>query len=343
MSGGRRGFTLLEVMAVVALIGVVFFFALDFYADLSQASTRASEYTSELRRSTAILDRVARDFEGATLVTTPPGLDPIFHPWLFVGEARIGESGSDHIKFVTRNHDPMRSDAPQSDLAMVAYMVERDEDDRISLYRWSSPQLPESLDKTFPYFDDEGSYLVADGLSSFVVRFVDDLGGVRDSWDSTTLLESGQLPAAVEIELGIASPTDDDEAIEAPQTYQRRVMIPVRPLDLALLLDPEGDLTGTGTKDGAADGDDSDDSDTDGSQRFASKGRTSGSGSSGRNASKDRGRGGLSVKDCVSVTYCDQVPSIYSGIEGLLRQSDWPFDPSSFANFPPCMVNPACR
>ena len=37
-----RGFTLIEVMAVVALIGGVFFVALSFYIDLSIAIIRAS-------------------------------------------------------------------------------------------------------------------------------------------------------------------------------------------------------------------------------------------------------------------------------------------------------------
>ncbi len=343
MSGrATRGFTLIEVMAVVALLGVVFFFALDFYTDLSRATARASDHTRDIRRATAILDRVARDFEGATLVAKPEALDPILHPWLFVGEARLGSLGSDHIKFVTRSHDPTRTNAPESDLAVVAYTVERDESDETSLYRWSSPRLPESLEKAFPYFDDEHSFLLAEGLSSFAVRFLDDLGGVREEWDSTTLLDSSQLPAAVEIELAMATQSDIDGEYAEPRTYSRRVLLPVRPLDLVTLLDPEGDVT---AENGSGTGRDGDGDDSDGSNGRG-KGKTSGGRSRGKTAKndpKDKGGSGFLVKDCVSVTYCNQVPDLYSAVESLLRQSDWPFDPSAFANYPPCMVNPACR
>ena len=158
------GFTLIEVMAVVALISVVFLVALNFFTDLSRASAHASNKTRDIRRATAILDRVARDFEGATLLVKPPEMDPFEHPWLFVAESRSNGPGADHLKFVTRNHDPMRSDAPGTNLAVIAYMAKKNDQNQISLYRWLSPQLPESLEKDFPRADDEGTFLVADDL-----------------------------------------------------------------------------------------------------------------------------------------------------------------------------------
>ena len=67
----RDGFTLIEMMAVVAMIGFVFFVALNFYTELSRATTRASDHTRDIRRASAILDRVARDIEGAFLHLDP--------------------------------------------------------------------------------------------------------------------------------------------------------------------------------------------------------------------------------------------------------------------------------
>ena len=262
---GTRGFTLIEVMAVVALISGVFVVALNFYIDLSSASTRASEYTRDIRRATAILDRIARDFESAILLVKLPEVDPIDHPWLFVGESRVGNLGADHIKFVTRNHDPRRVESPQTNLAVVAYTVERDENDWISLYRWSSPRLPESLDKSFPSGGAEGSFLLADGLHSFGVRFVAELNesgveevGSRQEWDSTTLIDSGNLPRAVEIELSIA----DSALLEdvEPASYKRTVLIPVRPLEMAALTDPGSSINGGS---GAGDEDEPGDKDSD--------------------------------------------------------------------------------
>ena len=65
------GFTLIEVMAVIFLTALVLGVALDYYYDLSNASQRAMDRTREVRRATAILDRVARDLQSATLVTKP--------------------------------------------------------------------------------------------------------------------------------------------------------------------------------------------------------------------------------------------------------------------------------
>ena len=113
----REGFTLLEVMAVVALIGVVFFVALNFYTDLSSASNRASNHTRGVRRASAILDRVARDIEGATLLVKPPETDPFAFPWIFLGETRLGGDASERLKFVTRHHDPTRTESAETNLA----------------------------------------------------------------------------------------------------------------------------------------------------------------------------------------------------------------------------------
>jgi hypothetical protein len=240
---------------------VVFLVALNFYTDLSNASVRASNHTREIRRATAILDRVARDFEGAFLIVKPPEVDPIAHPWLFVAEGQLASEGADHVKFVTRNHDPSRTEAPESDLAMVAYLVDRDADGQLALYRWSLPHLPESLDRSFPAIDDERTYLLAEDIGSFALHFIDETGAVADAWDSTTLVQSSTLPYAVEIEVSMAReevPFDPD-AIEQDeaQVYRRKVVIQVRPLDLAALLTPGGGGTGEGgeDQDGEDDGD----------------------------------------------------------------------------------------
>jgi len=259
----REGFTLLEVMAVVAMIGFVLFVALQFYTDLSRASTRASDNTRSVRRASAILDRVARDIEGAFLLVKPPEVDPIAFPWIFLGEALLGGDASERLKFITRNHNPTRTDAAETNLATVAYMVESHPDDSVALYRWTSPHLPESLDKDFPRDDDEGSYLLAEGLQTFGFSFLGEDGELYSEWDSSTLLKSSTLPVAVEIQMSLMPDTTSDE--EEPTVYRRRVLIPVRPLDLAALADPDSPIFAAGDdKDsGEGDGEDGEESDED--------------------------------------------------------------------------------
>jgi prepilin-type N-terminal cleavage/methylation domain-containing protein len=248
----RAGFTLLEVLAVVLLTGLVLGIALDFYVDLSRAGNRAADHTRGIRRATAILDRMARDFESAVLVRKPDAVDPLAHPWVFLAESQYSDTGADHIKFVTRNHRPRSTATHESDLAMVSYTVRRTDDDQLELLRWSSPRLPEGLDRDFPYDPEDDSVLLADGIAAFGVTLIDETGGQSDRWDSSQLLESSELPVAVEIEVAMAT---DDESEPVP--YRRRVLLPVRPLDLVALLDPQAGAGG-GEADDEADGEDGD-------------------------------------------------------------------------------------
>jgi prepilin-type N-terminal cleavage/methylation domain-containing protein len=240
----RAGFTLIEVLAAMLLTAVVLGVALDVYVDVSRQSARAQNHTREIRRATAILDRLAREFESVVLVKRPPETaDPLDHPWLFLGESERGGAGADHLKFVIRGHEPRASAVHESDLAVVAYALRpaRD-DDTLELVRWSSPRLPETLDRRIPEDESDGARLLADGLADFGVTFVDEQGGRRSSWDSSLLVESGELPVAVEIEVAFADPDADFGA--EPRRYQRRALLRVRPIDTAELFDPTSRVSG---------------------------------------------------------------------------------------------------
>jgi prepilin-type N-terminal cleavage/methylation domain-containing protein len=324
----RGGFTLLEVMAVVALIGVVFFVALNFYTDLARASARASNHTRDIRRATAILDRVARDIEGAFLLVKPPEMDPFAFPWIFLGETRLGGDASERLKFVTRNHDPTRTDAAETNLATVAYMVESHLDDSIALYRWTSPRLPESLDKSFPREGDDGSFLLAEGLYYFGFSFLGEDGEFRSEWDSSTVLESSSLPLAVEIQLSLMADRTSDE--EEPPVYRRRVLIPVRPLDLAALADPDDPIFGSG------EGEDSEDEDGEGGKSGESgKGREGGDDTRFTNA------------DCLPPSIPDSATQWAKACISLSNANpDTPFAKSDYQGMPEdCKpyVDPKCR
>jgi prepilin-type N-terminal cleavage/methylation domain-containing protein len=316
-----EGFTLLEVMAVVALIGVVFFVALNFYMDLANASTRASNHTRGIRRASAILDRVARDIEGAMLLVKPPEMDPVDFPWIFLGETRLGGDASERLKFVTRNHNPTRTDAAETNLATVAYMVESQPDDSISLYRWTSPHLPESLDKAFPREGDDGSFLLAEGLQSFGFIFLSEDGELRSEWDSSTLLESSSLPLAVEIRLSLMADRTSDE--EEPPIYRRRVLIPIRPLDLAALADPNNPIFGSGEGEASEEGDDG-----------------------GDDGGRDKGRQ-LTNADCISSSAPNSASAFTKTFIGFAHSNpDMAFTPDVYRSLPDewkALVSPKCR
>jgi type II secretory pathway component PulJ len=246
--GGARaatGFTLIEVLAVILLITLVLGVALDFYVDLSNASTHATESTRNIRRATALLDRVAADFERSVLVRKPAETDPLTHPWIFLAESRNPEAGADRIKFVARRTASRRDAGPVSDFEMISYVLHPSEDgDGYELHRWSSPSLPEGLDREFPSAEDPASLLLADGIVEFGVHFMDQGGDFKDVWDSSQLIESSELPTAVEIRVSLKPPPRSLDA--QPVFYQRLVLLPMPPIDLEELLNPETYAAGAG-------------------------------------------------------------------------------------------------
>jgi len=320
------GFTLLEMMAVVAMIGVVFFVALRFYTDLANATTRASDNTRGIRRASAILDRIARDLEGTYLLVKPPEVDPVAFPWIFFGQMGLGADAANQLKFITRNHDPTRTDSAESNLATVAYFTESADDGSISLYRWSWPRMPEGLDKSFPRSDDAGSHLLAEGLRSFGFTFLGQDEELVPEWDSSTLLESSTLPLAVDIQLSLMPDADEDS--EPPPIYRQRVLLPVRPVDLAALEDPDHPLTGK--DEGEEEGED----------------KSGGSGSEKGSERDGKGRE-LTNADCIPPSVPSDAPMCAQMLVSLAKSApDMVFTPSDYQSLPPdcrAIVDPKCR
>ena len=247
-NAARSGFTLFEVLGVVLVTSLLLGAAISFFLNLTRQAARATESTREVRRAAALVDRIAADLEHTLLVKKPADADPLSRPWLFVAESRYSQPGAqrgaDQLKFIRRDL-PRSSDGPASDVAMVAYTLRRSEDGpNFELRRWSTSELPDSLDREFPRSDDPASLLVADDLSYFALRFLDEAGEWKDRWDSTQLVDSSELPIAVEIEVALAAPegsaSDADSELDAePIHYARAVELPLRPIDLEALLNPE--------------------------------------------------------------------------------------------------------
>jgi hypothetical protein len=219
------------MLAVIFLMSIVLFVAVDFYLDLSRASNAAAEGTRNARRAVMLLDRVARDLEGAVLLRKPEDLDPMAFPWLFIADADSPEAGADRVKFVRRGRRSSASAVAESDLEMVAWIVADGPDGDLEVRRWSWPQLPLSLERDFPSVDDTD--LVAGGIASFGIRFQGDAGAWTGRWDSTTMVDSSELPSAAEIEVAFRTGPNEDD-VDGP--YIRRVLLPLRPLDLAAQL-----------------------------------------------------------------------------------------------------------
>ena len=246
------GFTLIEVLAAVFLTAVVMTVAIAFFVNLSDSTDAAAQKARQGRLALAIVDRIARDLEGAYLLSAPVGVDPLFHPWAFIAQSREGDAASDRVHFITRNHRPRNLLDHGSDLAVVTYLLDPAEDGPgFELLRAVRPGIPDEAEHDFLPADDDLFMVVAEHIARFGLRFIAEGSELLDDWDSTQLEQSGQLPVAVEIELAfldldpnaLHDDADDFDALdpieddETGETYTRRVLLPMRAIDLAAMLE----------------------------------------------------------------------------------------------------------
>lgn len=242
-----QGFTLFEMLAVVALTTLVITVAVNFFLELSRASSTAAERMRAERRASALLDRVARDLEGTYLVKKPKETDPLEHPWLFLAESTGagGGAGADRLKFETRSAVRRTSAEHESDVTVVAYGARPSAEGGIEIVRWSAPRLPEGLDRDIPVDEGSDAQVLTSGVATFGVRFLDEAGAWQTAWDSSQLTDSSELPVGAEIEVTMLAPegpVSDADAASQPEAvgpFVRQVILPVRPIDLEALLEPD--------------------------------------------------------------------------------------------------------
>jgi type II secretion system protein J len=235
----RAGFTLIEMLAVMLLLSLVVTAAVSFYLQLSRESNSAASRLRATRRTVAALDRIARDLEGTVLVVKPDAVDPLQHPWVFFAESSRRTGAADRLRFTTRSHRPRGAAAHESDLAVVSYGLREGDAGDVELVRWSSPHLPEELDRSVPLRDEDGAQVLTEGVREFGVRFLSEEGAWQDAWDSSELAEASRLPMAAEVALALAAEPDaaatDGAADEETESLVRRVLLPLRPLDFEAL------------------------------------------------------------------------------------------------------------
>ena len=236
-----------------------------------------------------------RDLEGSVLVVKPKDEDPTQFPWLFLAEARDDSVGADRFKFATRSHVPRTSERPESDLEVVDYVLREDDEGTFELVRWSSPNLPDRLDRTFRSDPEDGALVLARGIERFGVRFLTDTGEWKSTWDSSTVLDSSKLPLAAEIGVVLADPDRVKEvAAEPVAPYTRRVLLPMRPLDFEAL------LKGDEAQDQAKSGDNEEDKDKD---------------------AEDEAKSGMTVGECLALNPGLQLPVDPAALASISGQS----------------------
>ncbi len=231
----RAGFTLIEVMAAIFLTSMVITFAVSFYINLANISQAAIIRTRQTLQATSAIERVARDLASTAFIVKSEETDPLAHPWAFVAESRFAFDGSDLIRFNSRSKSPGEGAYHDSDLLQIVYQAIDEEDGSLTLLRWSSPGLPTGQFADYPGVDDDRNFVVAEGLGSFSLRFLDDNAQWLPAWDSSQLENSSELPVGVEIDVSVWQGESEDgwsDNTDDAQHFVKRVYLYQRPLDL---------------------------------------------------------------------------------------------------------------
>ncbi len=214
----RRGFTLIEVMVALVIMGVIA--GLTWGALSGSLETRDYlDEQDELDRSARIaLSRLQRELSLAFLTTNTSATNA--YQTVFVAK---DADGADQVWFSTLAHRRTIRDSRECDQAEVTLWTEDDPDgesgDLVLLHR-ESERIDEEPDKG-------GVVLpLATSVASFDLRYLDPTTGEwRDEWDTEGSETTDRLPRAVEIKLVLRGPDPDVEDATVERPYLTTVLV----------------------------------------------------------------------------------------------------------------------
>jgi hypothetical protein len=219
------------MLIAIAIAALVIAVAVRAHLGIERAQQHAAAGLDRSRIAEILLGRLERELLGAVLVKRPDGEERLGHPWVFVGTDGASEGmDTDSLRFVTRTPARAGVSIPASGISIVSYVASSSDDGGLELRRDEQP-LEGGLQTRV---DASSGQLVADGLAGFDLRFQDEVGSTRESWNSTDLVMLDQLPLSVDIRVRLLEEGRDGEWVEGPERA-RTVQLRVRPIDLEAL------------------------------------------------------------------------------------------------------------
>ena len=233
MTGGRRGFTLIEILITIGILAMVMVTAMSLFDGITRAEDRARRAIGRGRAAEVLLDRVQAELVGAVMVVRADGTDPFFHPYLFYSpDGGSGLEDLDALRFITQTPAQVPGDSDGYGLRLVTYATVERGDEIVDLVRDEAP-LPVGLQRDVRTTQD--GQVVVEDLASFVLRFqAEGSSSWDDSWDSTAVARLDDLPVRVEVGISLMEEDEFGGAV-AGDEHLRLVELPVRPFDLTPL------------------------------------------------------------------------------------------------------------
>lgn len=217
MSGRDQGFTLLEVLLAVAVLGVVMAMLSLSLSGTLRVVDATQQQEVRYHQAQVALRRLSEDLTAAVL-TSEKG---------FVGlkNERDGQR-ADTLAFASLAHLVLNPEQQRPGVAAISYQIRADGEDqrRLRLLRADTPLLPGAEDAG-PVAVEE-AYLLADNLRSVRFGFTNSQGQVFDSWQGGLVAEEQAEPLALPalVSCTLEFWLDPDQG--SSQTFTTGVLIP---------------------------------------------------------------------------------------------------------------------
>ncbi|HBB41825.1 MAG: hypothetical protein COW73_06420 [Nitrospirae bacterium CG18_big_fil_WC_8_21_14_2_50_70_55] len=209
-AGGERGFTLVEVMITLGLLGLVFTLVYGALWSTVGGLQRMERRGSREQAVRILLEMIDRELRSTLWLANDPRL-------VFVGEDAVTDDGrpADRLTWVHASHLKLHPDLPESDVAEVTYGFHATGESRYVLVK-REDATPEGDPMT-----GGAEYLLSEELVGLDFHYYGPTGWVEE-WDSR---QSNSLPRLVQVSLFLA-PEDEVEGAE-PVEIRSIVEIPM--------------------------------------------------------------------------------------------------------------------
>ncbi len=192
-SGGRRGFTLLEILIAIAILAVVATVVYASFGASIKMIERVDQEADLYREARFILSRLSEEL---AMAYRPK--DGLTMETLFVGEdSTVDDRPQDALRFSALAHYRYLPNQPASDLSLIEYSLESDPEAEgwVLLHKKESNVYSLSGDR-------QEQFVIGEGIHGFNLRYFDGKTW-RDRWNSQ---ETQELPKVVEVELQFQEP-----------------------------------------------------------------------------------------------------------------------------------------
>ena len=207
-NGARAGFTLVEILAAVAILGLVLTGVYGLWSGSLRAWRHGGEATEVFQRQRVVMETLAQLAQSAVYFASSPDLYEVTgvrHPGL-----------GDSVSFVTAS-DAFLPPSEANDIGMrrVTISLERDDYQRTYLAIVNQPALGMGDDSK----KGLQAHVISMDVSGFFVRYLDPRDGAwYDKWE-----DANAIPSAMEFTVVFGQPGDQIPSV----TVTRAIDLPV--------------------------------------------------------------------------------------------------------------------